>query len=78
MRIREMEIEKVLPIGSDTFFVARIVSDESYSEDRQVNVIHGFYQSWRLRGHSAELKEPMAMDSLNKRGVSTNGPLVTA
>jgi flavin reductase (DIM6/NTAB) family NADH-FMN oxidoreductase RutF len=70
LRVREMEVEKVLELGSHTLFVARIVSDESYAEDLQVNVIHGFYQSWRLRGHSAELKESVVKDTLNKRGLS--------
>jgi flavin reductase (DIM6/NTAB) family NADH-FMN oxidoreductase RutF len=70
-RTREMEVEKVLAIGSHTFFVARVVSDETFSDDLQVNVIHGFYQSWRLRGHTAELKASVAEDWLNKRGVGT-------
>jgi flavin reductase (DIM6/NTAB) family NADH-FMN oxidoreductase RutF len=67
-RIRELEVEKVHPIGSHTFFVARIVYDQIISNAPQLCVIHGFYQAWRLRGKSAELNVSLAEDVLHKRG----------
>jgi flavin reductase (DIM6/NTAB) family NADH-FMN oxidoreductase RutF len=67
-RIRELEVRRVHPIGSHTFFVARIVSDEVLSEGPGLCVIHGFYQAWRLRGNSAELNASLAEDALNKKG----------
>jgi flavin reductase (DIM6/NTAB) family NADH-FMN oxidoreductase RutF len=68
-RIRELEVVKVHPIGSHTFFVARIVHDQIISNAPQLCVIHGFYQAWRLRGKSAELNVSLAEDVLHKRGV---------
>jgi flavin reductase (DIM6/NTAB) family NADH-FMN oxidoreductase RutF len=67
-RVRELEVRKVHAIGSHTFFVARIVSDKVLSEGPGLCVIHGFYQAWRLRGHSAELKASLAEDAVNKKG----------
>jgi flavin reductase (DIM6/NTAB) family NADH-FMN oxidoreductase RutF len=66
-RVREMEIEKVQRIGSHTFFVARIVRDESFAQTAGLCVIHGFYQAWRLRGRYAELRASLAEDLFNKR-----------
>jgi flavin reductase (DIM6/NTAB) family NADH-FMN oxidoreductase RutF len=68
-RIRELEVEKVHPIGSHTFFVARIVRDEVLSESPGLCVIHGFYQAWRLRGNSAALNASLAEDIFGKRGL---------
>jgi flavin reductase (DIM6/NTAB) family NADH-FMN oxidoreductase RutF len=70
LRVRELEIEKVHKIGSHRFFVGRIVCDESYATSRGLNVIHGFYQAWRLKGQSAELEASVAEDWFNKRGLS--------
>ena len=67
-RVRELEVEGVHPIGSHTFFVARIVSDEVFSRAPGLCVIHGFYQAWRLRGKSAELNASLAEDAVNKKG----------
>jgi flavin reductase (DIM6/NTAB) family NADH-FMN oxidoreductase RutF len=67
-RVREMEIEKVHSIGSHTFFVARIICDETFSKVPGLSVIHGFYQAWRLKGCDAELQASLAEDSFNKRG----------
>lgn len=66
-RVREMEIEKVHRVGSHTFFVARIVRDESFTQTAGLCVIHGFYQAWRLRGRKAELRASLAEDLFNKR-----------
>lgn len=65
-RVREMEIEKVHRIGSHTFFVARIIRDERLTVGAELCVIHGFYQSWRLRGRSTELETSLVEDSSNK------------
>ena len=52
LRVREVEVEKVTKTGSHTFFIARTVSDRRLSDGLQVNVVHGFYQSVRLKGIS--------------------------
>lgn len=68
LRVREMEIEMVHNLGSHTFFVARIIHDERFAEDVGLCIVHGFYQSWRLKGHRKELATSLADDSFNKRG----------
>ena len=69
LRVREMEVEKVTKTGSHTFFIARIVSDRRLSDGMQVNVVHGFYQAVRLKGNRLGLRNAVAEDSINKRGV---------
>ena len=69
LRVREMEVAKVTKTGSHTFFIARIVSDRRLSDGLQVNVVHGFYQTVRLKGNRAQLKAAVAEDSINKRGI---------
>ena len=71
-RVREMTVEQVHWIGSHTLFVARIISDEQFSDELQVHVIHGFYQHWRMRGHREGLAASVAADSLNKRGLAAS------
>lgn len=68
LRVREMEVEKVMKIGSHTFFIARTVSDNKLTDGLQVNVIHGFYQAVRLKDKNAQLKSSIEADSINKRG----------
>lgn len=68
-RVRELEVKKVHRIGSHTFFVAQIICDETFYESPELCVIHGFYQAWRLKGHSVELQASLAHDSLYKRGL---------
>lgn len=68
LRVREMEVERVMKTGSHTFFIARTVSDKRLSDGLQVNVIHGFYQALRLKDKNAQLKASVAEDSINKRG----------
>jgi flavin reductase (DIM6/NTAB) family NADH-FMN oxidoreductase RutF len=70
LRVREMKVEKVHKLGSHRFFVARIICDETYARSPGLNVIHGFYQAWRLNGHSARLKASIAEDWFNKRKLS--------
>jgi flavin reductase (DIM6/NTAB) family NADH-FMN oxidoreductase RutF len=69
LRVREMEVETIRKIGSHTFFVAKVVSDERFYDDAELHAIHGFYQAWRLKGRSAELKASLAEDSFNKQGL---------
>jgi flavin reductase (DIM6/NTAB) family NADH-FMN oxidoreductase RutF len=68
LRVREMEVEEIRKIGSHTFFVAKIVRDETFDKSEMVCAIHGFYQAWRLKGRKAELRASLAEDSFNKRG----------
>jgi len=68
-RVREVEIETVRNIGSHTFFVARVIHDESLAGSVGLCIVHGFYQAWRLRGRRAELEASLSEDLLNKRGI---------
>ena len=49
LRVREMKIQMVRPIGSHTLFVAKTVEDELWRDDLQLFQIHGFYHAWRQR-----------------------------
>ena len=69
-RVREMEVEELRRIGSHTFFVARVVADQSLSTSAIVCAIHGFYQAWRLKGRAMELKAAIEKDLFNKQGRS--------
>jgi flavin reductase (DIM6/NTAB) family NADH-FMN oxidoreductase RutF len=69
-RIRELKVEQIHKIGSHTLFIARIISDESFSSELQVHLIHGFYQHWRLRGDKEGLAASLAADTFNKRGLT--------
>lgn len=66
LRVREMEVQMVRKIGSHTLFIARVISDERYSEGLELCVVHGFYQYWRLKEHKEELKASITRDYLNK------------
>ena len=68
-RVREMEVSKVHRIGSHTFFVARTVSDETYSAAPVLCVVHGFYQAWRLKGRSVELQASVMENARSKKGI---------
>jgi flavin reductase (DIM6/NTAB) family NADH-FMN oxidoreductase RutF len=68
LRVREMEVEELRRIGSHTFFVARIISDETFARSEAVCAIHGFYQAWRLRGDRDALRASLVEDARNKRG----------
>lgn len=67
-RVRELQVEQIRKIGSHTLFIARIISHETFSDDPQVHMIHGFYQYWRVRGSKGDLAASVAADALNKRG----------
>ena len=68
-RVRELEIETVRKLGSHTFFVARVIQDESFEGSVGLCIVHGFYQAWRLKGSSTALDASLAEDLLNKRGI---------
>jgi flavin reductase (DIM6/NTAB) family NADH-FMN oxidoreductase RutF len=68
-RVRELEVKLVHKIGSHIFFVAQVTSDETYSTDPGLCVIHGFYQAWRLRGRTAESQVAAVESSFNKTGI---------
>ena len=67
-RVRELDVTNVDYIGSHVFFLARIVHDETISHSLGLSVIHGFYQAWRLNGHSVELEASRLEDSIYKNG----------
>jgi flavin reductase (DIM6/NTAB) family NADH-FMN oxidoreductase RutF len=61
-RVREMEIESVHSVGSHSLFVARTISDERLTNGPEFSVVHGFYQSWRLR-HGLDTPSSVARDA---------------
>jgi hypothetical protein len=72
-RVREMEVKQTMDLDicnrrpSHKFFIARIASDQRLSAELGANVIHSFYQCWRLRGQPEELKMSIEQDRLNKQ-----------
>jgi hypothetical protein len=72
-RVREMEVVQSMDLSignrkpSHKFFIARIVSDQRFSAEPEANVIHGFYQHWRLRDQPKALKISVEQDRLNKQ-----------
>lgn len=66
-RVREMEIESVHRVGSHSLFVARTTSDERLAGGQEFSVIHGFYQSWRLR-HGLDTACSIARDAKIRAG----------
>lgn len=65
-RVREVAVEKVHRIGSHTLFAARVMYEEKFTHAAELCVIHGFYQSWRLRNNRAQLADSLREDSLHK------------
>jgi len=49
LRVRELDIVQTQVIGSHTFFVGRVVSDEAWSEGAQLHHTAGFHQAYRRR-----------------------------
>jgi flavin reductase (DIM6/NTAB) family NADH-FMN oxidoreductase RutF len=66
-RVREMEIESVHRVGSHSLFVARTMSDERRASGPEFSVVHGFYQSWRLR-HGLDSASSIALDAQIRAG----------
>lgn len=69
LRVRELEVESLRKMGSHTFFVARVVSDERWAEGEELHAVHGTYQAWRMRGRAEELRLSVVRDAENKRGL---------
>jgi flavin reductase (DIM6/NTAB) family NADH-FMN oxidoreductase RutF len=67
-RVREMEVEKIHRGGSHIFFIARVVSDEIFSEGKELFVVHGLYEAWRLRKTNSEWGSALADDASIKSG----------
>ncbi len=49
VRVREIEIETSMRLGSHTFFIARLIHDEQITVAQEFFYVHGVYQSWRVR-----------------------------
>jgi flavin reductase (DIM6/NTAB) family NADH-FMN oxidoreductase RutF len=47
LKVREMHVEAVRPLGSHTLFVAKTIAEESLGEGPQLFSAHGMYQAWR-------------------------------
>lgn len=56
LRIRELEIVHSEEVGSHTFFLGRVVSEEALVRDAQLHHTAGFHQAWRRR-HGAPFAE---------------------
>jgi flavin reductase (DIM6/NTAB) family NADH-FMN oxidoreductase RutF len=48
-RVKELEIETSIAVGSHRFFIGRILEEEILSDGPGFCSIHGFYQFWRLK-----------------------------
>lgn len=66
-RVREMEIESVHKVGSHSLFVAQTMSDERRAGGPEFSVVHGFYQSWRLR-HGLDSASSITRDAQIRAG----------
>jgi flavin reductase (DIM6/NTAB) family NADH-FMN oxidoreductase RutF len=69
-RVREMEVERIYRLGSHTFFIARVVSDESLSKGIELFAVHGFYEAWRLRKSNGKWSSALADDASIKAGIT--------
>lgn len=49
LRVREMQIEAIRPMGSHKLFICNTLEDRFYASALQLFVIHGLYQFWRQR-----------------------------
>lgn len=50
LRVREMHIEEVRPVGSHTLFLAKTIEDQRWADGLQMFQVHGFYQAWKQQG----------------------------
>jgi flavin reductase (DIM6/NTAB) family NADH-FMN oxidoreductase RutF len=60
LQTKEMTVELVQRMGTHTLFVARVVSDRTWTEGRQACMIHGIYQAWRQQNSPRLQTEPWA------------------
>lgn len=68
-RVRELKVERTYQAGSHTFYMTKIVSDNVFSSEPSLSIVHGFYQTRRLKGRPAEMHDALAEDHRNKHGV---------
>jgi flavin reductase (DIM6/NTAB) family NADH-FMN oxidoreductase RutF len=52
LRVRELQIESVWPMGSHTLFLARVTGDERRRDGPQMFQVHGFFEAWRHQAGS--------------------------
>jgi hypothetical protein len=64
--LRELKVEQVHRLGSHRFFLARIVTRETYNHQPQACVIHGSYQYRRLHGDVEKLRASLAENRIHK------------
>jgi flavin reductase (DIM6/NTAB) family NADH-FMN oxidoreductase RutF len=50
LRVREVRVETVKELGSDTFFVGRVLHEKTFTEGAQFYTVHGIYQRLRAAG----------------------------
>jgi flavin reductase (DIM6/NTAB) family NADH-FMN oxidoreductase RutF len=48
LRVREMQVESIRPLGSHTLFVARVIAEERLSDGPQLFSAHGIYHQWKV------------------------------
>jgi hypothetical protein len=49
LRVREMQIAGVERVGSHTLFIAQTIHEEHWADDLEFFMLHGIYQSYRVR-----------------------------
>lgn len=76
LRVREIEVETIRKLGSHSFFVGRVVTDECFSEGIEWCVVHGHYQAWRLKTRPLEMCSSVAEDARVKRGLNPDSGLI--
>jgi flavin reductase (DIM6/NTAB) family NADH-FMN oxidoreductase RutF len=54
LKVREMRVEAVRPLGSHTLFVAKTIAEENLGEGPQLFSAHGMYQAWRSGSRKGE------------------------
>jgi flavin reductase (DIM6/NTAB) family NADH-FMN oxidoreductase RutF len=49
LRVQEMQIAEVRPMGSHKLFICNTIEDQCYRDGLQLFIVHGFYRAWRQR-----------------------------
>jgi hypothetical protein len=75
-RVREMVVEVARKLGTHIFFLGRVAADERFSEGVEWCVIHGHYQTWRLKSRPEEIESSFAEDARVKRGITSDSVLI--
>jgi hypothetical protein len=75
LRVREIEVEATKKLGTHNFFVGRVVRDERFAKDAEWCVIHGHYQTWRLKSRPNEIESSMMEDARVKHGMPLDNVL---